>query len=83
MTVLPETYKGDYAVIEVDTKYSPKIRMQSLTTGNVGMMKVLKGTFASDPIESGQLIHLDKWRPKPAYGRPGVMENWIDEYHVI
>lgn len=83
MTMLPDTYKGNYAVLDIDVKYSPKIRLQSLTTGNVGMMKVLKGTFASYPLKVGQLIHLDKWRPKPAYGKPGVMENWIDAYHVV
>ena len=83
MTILPQEYKGNYAVLDVDTKYSPKIRLQSLTTGNVGMMKVLKGTFQKDPLKAGQLIHLDKWQQKQAYGKPGVMENWIDKYTII
>lgn len=83
MTILPGVYRGDYAVLDVDTKYSPKIRLQSLTTGNVGMMKVLKGTFQKDPLKAGQLIHLDKWQQKQAYGRPGVIENWIDKYTII
>ena len=83
MTVLPKEYKGYYAVLEVDTKYSPKIRMQSLTTGNVGMMKVLKKTFADQPLKPGQLIRMDKWQQKAAYGKPGVVENWMDMYTVI
>ena len=83
MTILPDVYRGDYAVLDVDTKYSPKIRLQSLTTGNVGMMKVLKGTFQKDPLEAGDLIHIDKWQQKQAYGRPGVIENWIDRYTII
>ena len=83
MTTLPASYKGCYAVLEVDTKYSPKIRLQSLTTGNVGVMKVLKTTFAKFPLKSGMLIHLDKWQQKSAYGKPGVIENWIDAYHII
>jgi DNA polymerase-3 subunit alpha len=83
MTILPQEYKGNYAVLDVDTKYSPKIRLQSLTTGNVGMMKVLKGTFQKDPLKAGQLIHLDSWQPKQAYGKPGVMENWINKYSII
>lgn len=83
MTILPMQYKGGYAVLDVDTKYSPKIRLQSLTTGNVGVMKVLKKTFSECPLKTGQLIRLDRWRPKEAYGKPGVMENWIDAYHVI
>lgn len=83
MTLLPSAYKGHYAVLEVDTKYSPKVRLQSLTTGNVGMMKILKKTFQKDPLKPGMLIHLDRWKPKEAYGKPGVMENWIDAYTII
>ena len=83
MTVLPEAYKGCYAVLEVDEKYSPKIRMQSLTTGNVGMMKVLKKTFAANPLKAGNIIRLDRWQQKEAYGKPGVMENWMDQYTIV
>ena len=83
MTTLSSAYKGYYAVLSVDTKYSPKIRMQSLTTGNVGMMKVLKDTFKKHPLEAGNLIHLDSWQQKQAYGKPGVMENWMNSYHVV
>lgn len=83
MTVLPGAYKGYYAVLDVDTKYSPKVRLQSLTTGNVGSMKVLKKTFQNEPLKSGQLIHLDSWQLKDAYGRPGVMENWMNSYTVV
>lgn len=83
MTILSSEYKGHYAVLDVDTKYSPKIRLQSLTTGNVGVMKVLKGTFKKDPVKPGQLIHLDSWQQKEAYGKPGVMENWMNKYTII
>ena len=83
MTILPEAYKGCYAVLEVDEKYSPKIRMQSLTTGNVGMMKVLKKTFAANPLKVGQLIRLDRWQQKEAWGKPGVMEGWMAQYTIV
>ena len=83
MTLLPSAYKGNYAVLEVDTKYSPKVRLQSLTSGNVGMMKILKKTFHDCPLEPGMLIHLDSWNTKDAWGKPGVTENWINKYHVI
>ena len=82
MTILPDAYKGYYAVLDVDTKYSPKIRLQSLTTGRVGMMKVLKKNFSSLPLKSGQLIHLDKWSQKEAWGKPGVLEAWMDQYKI-
>lgn len=82
MTILPDAI-GDYAVLEVDTKYSPKVRMMSLKTGKVGMLKVLKKTFEKTPLSVGELIHLDAWKQKEAWGKPGVMENWMEAYHKI
>lgn len=82
MTLLPGS-KGDYAVLDVDTKYSPKVRMMSLASGNVGMMKVLKKVFDKTPLMPGNLIHLDSWKQKEAWGKPGVMENWMEAYHII
>ena len=82
MTLLPDA-TGDYAVLEVDTKYSPKVRMMSLKTGKVGMLKVLKKTFEKTPLAVGELIHLDAWKQKEAWGKPGVMENWMESYHKI
>ena len=83
MTLLPNEYKGDYAVIEVDTKYSPKVRMMSLTTGNVGTMKILKKTFQEYPLKAGDLIGLESWHKKEAWGKPGVTENWMYRYHMV
>lgn len=82
MTLLPDS-TGDYAVLEVDTKYSPKVRMMSLKTGKVGMLKVLKKTFSDQPLSAGMLIHLDAWKQKEAWGKPGVMENWMEKYTVV
>ena len=82
MTLLPDSL-GDYAVLDVDTQYSPKVRLMSLKTGKVGMLKVLKKTFAAQPLQPGDLIHLDSWRPKEAWGKAGVMENWMEAYHNI
>jgi len=82
MTLLQDSV-GDYAVLEVDTQYSPKVRLMSLKTGKVGMLKVLKKTYAANPLEAGNIIHLDQWHPKEAWGKPGVMENWMEAYHNI
>lgn len=83
MSLLPKEYTGDYAVIEVDTKYSPRLRLQSLVNGNVGTMKVAKKTFANFPLKVGDLIRITKWQKREAWGKPGVMEFWMDAYHKI
>lgn len=81
VTLLPDAV-GYYGVIEVDTKYSPKIRLQSVSNGKIGILKVMKNTFSKQPLKPGMLIHLDAWIPKPAWGKPG-MENWMEKYSVI
>ena len=81
MTILPKL-RGYYAILEVDTKYSPKVRMQSLSNGNVGTMKILKKTFHKTELKPGMLIHLDNWTRKQAWNRPGVTELWIEKYSL-
>ena len=82
ITLLPDS-KGVYAVLEVDTNYSPKVKMMSLASGNVGTLKVLKKDFFKNELTPGMIFKLDKWEPRPAYGRPGVMDNWMVKYTVI
>lgn len=83
--------KGQYAVLDVDEKYSPKIRMQNIATGTVGVMKVKKQDYACQPVKSGDIIKLIEWEKRPAYqfvdGKPvkkqGIFDLWILWYKVL
>lgn len=83
--------KDLYAVLEVDTKYSPKLKLYSLCTGNVGTMKVLKTTYNRRPFSTGNVIRITAWQKKPAYeysdGKPkpkqGVTELWLTDYTIL
>jgi len=44
-----ESERAVYVVLEVDDRYSPKLRLYSVTTGNVGIMKVKKSEFQEQP----------------------------------
>lgn len=81
-SVVPDA-KGIYIAVEIDTKYSPRLQLYSVATGKKGQMKVLKKTFEKDPIHEGDWIKIRSWSPKEAYGRPGVIENWINAYDKI
>lgn len=81
-SVVPEA-KGVYIAVEIDTKYSPRLQLYSVATGKKGQMKILKKTFEKDPIHEGDWIRIRSWAPKEAYGRPGVVENWINAYDKI
>ena len=72
--------KGMYIALEVDTRYSPRLQLYSVATGKKGQMKILKKTFQRDPVKEGDWIAIRSWAPKEAYGRPGVIEQWINSY---
>lgn len=77
-------------VLEVDDRYSPKLRLYSVATGNVGVMKLKKNLFQSQPLSPGDVIRLLDWQRRPAYaflsGKPrpipGKSELWMLEYTI-
>ena len=81
-SVVPSA-KGQYIVLEVDTKYSPRMQLYSVATGKKGQMKVLKKTYEKNPLKAGDWVRILSWMPKEAYGKPGVVEQWINAYDKI
>lgn len=83
--------KGYFSVLEVDDKYSPKIKLYNIATGTVGVMKVRKPKYKNKPMKAGDTILLDEWSKKPAYQyvdgkqtiKVGVYDLWINEYQII
>lgn len=90
MSVFPEA-RGMFCVLDVDEKYSPKVNLYSISTGDSGVMKVLKKRYLAEPLKPGQVIKLNKWQKKPAYQyiggkmerRGNETELWMDDYTVI
>ena len=82
-TSIAPNAKGLFIALEVDTRYSPRLQLYSVATGKKGQMKILKKTFAKDPVKDGDWIAIRSWVPKEAYGRPGVIEQWINAYDKV
>ena len=82
---------GYFAVLEVDDKYSPKMKLYNVAKGTVGVMKVRKPIYQKAPVKEGNVIRLIGWKRKPAYQyidgkqtvKDGVFDLWISEYEVI
>lgn len=81
---------GSFVILEIDDKYSPKLKMYNVASGTVGTMKVKKAYYRANPVQVGSVIHLDAWAKSPAvyYAdgkrniRPGVFDLWIRAYHL-
>ena len=85
-----EENAGSFVILEIDDKYSPKLKMYNVASGTVGTMKVKKAYYRANPVQVGSVIHLDAWAKSPAvyYAdgkrniRPGVFDLWIRAYHL-
>lgn len=86
-TLYPDAH-CTYMILEVDDKYSPKIKMYNVATGNTGMMKMKKPQFKEDPLKLGDVIELLDWHKEQAWiyadGKarrdPLRTEFWIDTF---
>lgn len=87
--------KNTYVVMDVDTKYSPKLSLYSGVTGRTGTVKMKKDIFAEQPLEVGDVVIIGgkkgvDWKNQPKYtyidGKstpiPGSKELWVYNYVV-
>lgn len=90
VSVFPQC-KQTYAVLDVDTKYSPKLTLYSIATGRTGTVKVKKSFYNITPLNPGDIMLCGFWQKKPKYtftdGKatpvPGTEELWVDDYVAV
>lgn len=90
LTVYPNQV-GYFAVLEVDDKYSPKVKLYNVAKGTVGVMKMRKPLYQNKLIAPGDVIRLISWNRKPAYQyvdgqrkiKDGVYDLWISDYEIM
>lgn len=77
-------------VMDIDTKFSPKLNLYCLAKGTTGVMKVSKWDFEKHPIETGDIIYINKSKKKSQkifengkfIENENVKEYWIEEYTI-
>lgn len=89
ITIKDDRYKGCIIVIDLDTKYSPKLKVYALANGNTFDVKIDKKTFNKNKIDKGDIIRVIKQKTKPKMSRnadgsfspvSGSSEWWLNEY---
>lgn len=90
--IVDERYARMAAVLSLDTKYSPRLKLYSLKHGTVVDCKIDKKTFAKTKLSEGDIIKIQKTNIKPKTKRnengewesiPGTKETWITAYQII
>ena len=78
-------------ILEVNTKYTPKLKMYSPISGNTEIVKIAKKDFKKQPLEVGSVIlvfniYEKHKKTKDKDGKwidiPNEYEYWIDDYEI-
>ena len=90
--IVDERYARMAAVLSLDTKYSPKLKLYSLKHGTVVDCKIDKKTFGKTKLSEGDIVKIQSTKDKPKTRRnengewesiPGTKETWITAYQII
>lgn len=64
-------------IIDINTKYTPKLSLYRLYDGQTISVKLKKKDYESNPVSSGMIIDYRTMK-KPAWKKDG--ENWVQDY---
>ena len=92
LDIVDKRYSRMLAILSVDTKYSPKLKVYALKNGNTLEVKIDKKTFNRKKVKEGDIIRVKKQNIKPKVKRaadgtfvpiPEVFDCWLTEYEKI
>lgn len=92
LDIMDEKYAGMGVALEVDTKYSPKLKMYSLKNGTIIECKISKKIFNKCKLKNGDIVQIQSSKHKPKLRKiengdfeiiPGIMELWITSYKKV
>lgn len=77
-------------VLDIDTKYSPKLTLYSLGTGKEITVKVQKSVYENNIIKKSSIIHINKFeqkyksiRTENGWEKTSEKEWWIKSYKIL
>ena len=92
VTIIDSRYKGKVVIIDLDMKYSPKLKVYALANGSTIDVKIDKKTFNKNKVKKGDIIHIKKQKSKPKMSRnidgsfspiQGTLEWWLTDYSIV
>lgn len=93
ITIVGEEYGGMAAVVDVDTKYSPRLKLYSLKNGTIVDCKINKQMFNADKLQKGDIVRVISTKKKPKVRKntttgewesiQGTNELWVTKYRRL
>ena len=89
--VKDDRYKNHFVILEVDTRYSPKIKAYSLRSGEVLTYKINKRIYSRNKLTEGTIVFVNKKETKNRVRKtengfedvPGVFDVWWTSYQEV
>lgn len=85
-----QSQQGSWLVLDIDTKYSPRLSIYAIWSGEQRIVKVSKRDFQANPLTKGDTIRLTiEQRPKTKLvdGQwvkdESVKEDWLKYYSIV
>jgi len=77
-----------YFVLDVDTKYTPRLTLYELSSGETVIAKIARRDYQEQPVSKGETLHIYRMVQKPKRVKEGdewrvvdgVFDTWIDGY---
>lgn len=89
-TIYDNVEKNICYVLDIDTKYSPKLTLYSLGTGKEITVKVQKSVYENNIIKKSSIIHINKFeqkyksiRTENGWEKTSEKEWWIKSYKIL
>ena len=89
-TIYDNIEKNICYVLDIDTKYSPKLTLYSLGTGKEITVKVQKSVYENNIIKKSSIIHINKFeqkyksiRTENGWEKTSEKEWWIQSYKKL
>lgn len=86
----PDVDKRNVYIMDVDTKYAPRITCHSLGSGKTQSVKIQKALFKHKPLVPGDIIFCEQFKHKPALKKIGdefveqeEKQWWCTKYNVV
>lgn len=92
LNIADARYSRMLAIISIDTKYSPRLKVYSLKNGTMLDCKIDKRTYSKKKLEKGDIIKVTGQHKKPKTRRteagtyepiPGTSEIWLTGYKKV
>lgn len=62
--IVSQDYKGYVVVMDVETKYTPKLKVYALANGNTITVKIAKKDFNKNPLQVGDVVRVNDQKKK-------------------